>query len=748
MPAKNPPTIGKLTNTRGGDLMWSNTDLEYINEFVQDIMEDVPQQQSSYYRNYREKVNKENEKKKQIQTLQKMNEPIPQAQVLRNLPSRSQRIQNNLPPTGPYLAGPDTISSSSTRKRVKRKIYIDSKHRNLDLYPDASDFVVGWGRTYQNVVSISLSSLEFPNVVPTIPATANSLSWINLEDADLDFPVYTIEASVGSYTYDSLSNELSNNFRMISRRNGQIDENGNLPIKHYFIVDAVEETDYFGFTSIIASPAANNPITTIGGSSLISFTSPNHGYRDGERVHILGVMGIIGGLQAVDINGAYTITVVDPNTFQFTVTGVAQTTATGGGALVKTGRESAFQFLFGTHGNNISDLLGFPVENSSIPIPAQDAYSNGPITSKIIDITGVIPGNEYATIIAPNHGLQIQDRVYLWNFYVSPSIYEDQTHKGIFEVYTVPSPDTFQIRYYISSVSDITNAFVGTQLFTMYYPGHNFNRIVDIIQSSPNAVQITTLFDHGFDDKSYVRITGSNSIPSIDGYYKVYPVDNDRFIIQSADLTNPLALTSGGFRGILSTDYTFYLYNVIPFGGFTQSDLNGTPMVVRNIQDADTFTFSCSYGFSTKAETGGGNNMRINSKLHGWRGTQDNQIGGSLYKPIKLSGDNYCFMVCPEIKSDSVSFSGPVKNILAKIFISALPGMVIFNSMDASTLEFDPPIPRLENLRFQIKTAEDYLVPFNGMDYSFGLEIVELHDVNEDTEKSSVQVIPGTTRKQ
>jgi hypothetical protein len=241
-----------------------------------------------------------------------------------------------------------------------------------------------------------------------------------------------------------------------------------------------------------------------------------------------------------------------------------------------------------------------------------------------------------------------------------------------------------------------------------------------------NQVLITTLFDHGFDSTSSVRITGTNSVPSIDGYYSVYPVDGDSFVISGADIARPLTITSPGYNGILSSDYTFYLYNVLPFGGFTASDLNGVPFQVRDIVDADNFTFVGNYGYSNTAETGGGGGIRINSKLHGWRGTQVNSPGGVLYKPVRLSGDNYAFMCIPGLNSDAMASTGPVKDIFAKIFITTVPGVVIFNAFDSSPIDFPVPLPVLNELRFMIKTGDGYTVTFNGLDYSFGLEVTEL----------------------
>lgn len=60
------------------------------------------------------------------------------------------------------------------------------------------------------------------------------------------------------------------------------------------------------------------------------------------------------------------------------------------------------------------------------------------------------------------------------------------------------------------------------------------------------------------------------------------------------------------------------------FSGFKKNDLNNTRFQVRDIIDADHFTFTTNSGFSERIETGGGTSIRINSKLHGWEGVHDN----------------------------------------------------------------------------------------------------------------------------
>jgi hypothetical protein len=60
-------------------------------------------------------------------------------------------------------------------KTVKKTLIIDSGDRNLTQYPDNGDFVIYLPRVYENVVSISLETAEFPPTVGlTVGPPANS----------------------------------------------------------------------------------------------------------------------------------------------------------------------------------------------------------------------------------------------------------------------------------------------------------------------------------------------------------------------------------------------------------------------------------------------------------------------------------------------------------------------------------------------------------------------------------------------
>ncbi len=70
-------------------------------------------------------------------------------------------------------------------------------------------------------------------------------------------------------------------------------------------------------------------LSTTSGGGVITVSLVNHGLQDGKTVTIKGVDQAIGGITAAQLNGTYTITRIDANTFTFTSTGTATAAATG-----------------------------------------------------------------------------------------------------------------------------------------------------------------------------------------------------------------------------------------------------------------------------------------------------------------------------------------------------------------------------------------------------------------------------------
>lgn len=100
----------------------------------------------------------------------------------------------------------------------------------------------------------------------------------------------------------------------------------------------------------------------------------------------------------------------------------------------------------------------------------------------------------------------------------------------------------------------------------------------------------------------------------------------------------------------------------------------------------------------------------------------------TLNNPVNLSPENYILMTSPVLPS--MSNSGEVDNVFAKIQLSGPIGSTMFNSHIASPMNFDDAfLPILSDLEVQFMTALGVDYEFNNVNHSFTLEIVEMLDV-------------------
>jgi hypothetical protein len=293
----------------------------------------------------------------------------------------------------------DDKKEIKVQKRIKKErktiVSIDSRDRDTDLYPRVNKFKSFLGRTFKNIKSIRLISTEFPNTEGVIKKNINNkVYWRNNEDADLGYPVYEITIRPGSYTATSLTKELIYKFGKIKRRNGS----GQY---HYFDVKMDLDTDIVTFRSFIIKDLSNNPLSTSEGSGIITITSPNHGFGNGELVEIIGVKRTA-GIPSITLNGEYNITFVNTSQFTYEVNVNAIESITGGGNVVKTGEQAEMQLIWGSYTDVLGPLnLGYPNENSSELL---NNMVKNPFATKTLEITDVEVGDP-VVITSPNHGL-------------------------------------------------------------------------------------------------------------------------------------------------------------------------------------------------------------------------------------------------------------------------------------------------------------------------------------------------------
>jgi hypothetical protein len=268
------------------------------------------------------------------------------------------------------------VDNSLTRftREVKTLVSIDSRDRLKTIYPKPNHFKIFLAKTFSNVKSIKMVSIEFPNTDAVINLGNNKIYWRNLEDIQsdytvttngiVDYPIYNINLRSGSYTSSTLQTEIQNKINLVRRRQGITTTPVITPEFHYFLPSLDLDTDIVTLTSLNLKQLSNNPFTTSLASGVITVLFPNHGFTTNDFVHFVGAKGIA-GIQATLLNTFHRITVIGLNQFTFEVNIKAADTVTGGGNVVRVGLKAPFQLLWGENQNTIASNIGFPLENSS-----------------------------------------------------------------------------------------------------------------------------------------------------------------------------------------------------------------------------------------------------------------------------------------------------------------------------------------------------------------------------------------------
>jgi len=102
---------------------------------------------------------------------------------------------------------------------------------------------------------------------------------------------------------------------------------------------------------------------------------------------------------------------------------------------------------------------------------------------------------------------------------------------------------------------------------------------------------------------------------------------------------------------------------------------------------------------------------------------------------IQLSGDNYIYMLAKPL--NTLVGIGPVKEAFAKILLCDLPGKVLFNSHVNTSRFYDDPIHEISELEIEFLTQTGELFDFNGLDHSFTIEFITVHDIPSATHISA-----------
>jgi hypothetical protein len=452
-------------------------------------------------------------------------------------------------------------------------------------------------------------------------------------------------------------------------------------------------------------------------------------------------------------------------------------------------------------------ILGSVLPNGNMNLTNSELGDGGymprhtPLQSHVLDITNITPG-VHTTFSCTSHNLRVGDQIKFYNVSTNPAVL--LSNGGVFSVLSVLDDDTFNIDFATTSFDSTSiisgAAKIGTKIINLSFPNHKFNNVIQlssaatdksissISSTGTNTIVVTTSASHQLTTGDKVRISNSNSVPSIDGInYTItvtslteftfnlnmtlttngsygivnyYPrrvrvvtqlehnlVTGDRVrlmqtnsvpsidgggydvTVESPDtftINYDQPITVNGSSGILGMNHNFYLYGATTVGGISPNVLNSQMYTVREIIDKDTFSFNCN-DFAQSTQRGGGNNLYITSLLHGFDGVQTNTKNSLLNRSINLEGENYVFLCCPQLST--MMNTGSVKDVFARITLDQSPGSVVFSFL-SNPKDFDTvPLNQLSELEFSVVNYDGTTYDFNDLDFSFVLEITEVNDV-------------------
>lgn len=110
--------------------------------------------------------------------------------------------------------------------------------------------------------------------------------------------------------------------------------------------------------------------------------------------------------------------------------------------------------------------------------------------------------------------------------------------------------------------------------------------------------------------------------------------------------------------------------------------------------------------------------------------TGQNSLGQDIVieqNALQLSGDNYVIMVARPF--ETFIGIGPVKSGFAKIILCDVPGNMLYNSYVQTSRFYEDPVNEVSEIEVEFFSPDGNLFDFNGLNHSFTIELVTVHDI-------------------
>lgn len=293
-------------------------------------------------------------------------------------------------------------------------------------YPNPNSYSIDLGRTFHDIVSARLISIEFPNSQQVFRIGDefgnNMLCWNDIDDGDF---LYCIEVPTGNYTPARLAAVLEGLFFNTPRVNAGADIGATYTQNHFVQVSIDTETDIVTFksfkefvlvepiTDVTPTPSATTPAGT---QFILTITHPGHGLTSaGETVMITDAIAHL-GIPASSLNSEHEVfEIIDENSYRIRLPRLNLESTkedTKGGASVTILVPDLFRLRIDQE-NTLGGLLGFrnpedpnSVTSFSTVITNNDPYAfdvNTNAFGEPLDLTNnavQISGDNYVLMIA------------------------------------------------------------------------------------------------------------------------------------------------------------------------------------------------------------------------------------------------------------------------------------------------------------------------------------------------------------
>ena len=312
---------------------------------------------------------------------------------------------------------------------IKTYVSIDSKDRDVTLYPDQNSYKINLGkRVFSNVTSVKLKSTEFINTNQLIRETPVSLRnnlifWEIEEDVDV---IYDAALTSGNYNETTLAIEIENRMNEVQRINGLFN---NFTVTIDSVTDEVSFSALTFITTVNPFSFLSSTVSGVTTHTDVTVNLIGHELLPGDRV-VIEDANSSGGIGADFFNQEHIVTTIGTPTdddFTIEIFGVAATSTESdvGGSSVKIGVGESFRLLW-SNDNTPATILGFAEEDTDFGLIItntaevfKDWDSSGASTITLSDpFSWTIPGGTTTTITTDyvSHGFAIGTNITVSGF--------------------------------------------------------------------------------------------------------------------------------------------------------------------------------------------------------------------------------------------------------------------------------------------------------------------------------------------